>query len=454
MNPYDYADAHRETFLAELETLLRIPSVSTLSEHKGDVHRAAEWFQQHLLQIGMSRAELFETPGHPLVYAEWLGAPGVPTVLVYGHYDVQPVDDPEHQWKSDPFEPVVRNGALYARGATDDKGQTLTQIKAVQSLLANGGLPVNIKFLIEGEEESGSINLYDFIDAHHDLLRCDVAVISDTHILSKDQPSIVTGLRGMTYLEIEVRGPSHDLHSGSYGGVVHNPVQALAEILAAMHDEAGRITIPGFYDRVQVLSAEQRAELAKNPVTLERLQAETGVAEAWGEQGYDLHERIGIRPTLEINGIVGGWTGEGAKTVLPARAMAKVSCRLVPNQDAVEIEKLIMQFVAAHTPPTVTSEVRVLHRGDWGVVDTDSPYIRAAAGAYAFGFGKAPVFVREGGSIPVVASFQRAFDIPVILMGFGLPDDNLHGPNEKFDLDCFYRGIRTAIKFYETVGGM
>lgn len=454
MNPYDYADAHRETFLAELETLLRIPSVSTLSEHKGDVHRAAEWFQQHLLQIGMARAELFETPGHPLVYAEWLGAPGAPTVLVYGHYDVQPVDDPEHQWKSDPFEPVVRNGALYARGATDDKGQTLTQIKAVQSLLANGGLPVNIKFLIEGEEESGSINLYDFIDAHNDLLRCDAAVISDTHILSKDQPSIVTGLRGMTYLEIEVRGPSHDLHSGSYGGVVHNPVQALAEILAAMHDEAGRVTIPGFYDRVQVLSAEQRAELAKNPVTLERLQAETGVAEAWGEQGYDLHERIGIRPTLEINGIVGGWTGEGAKTVLPARATAKVSCRLVPNQDAVEIEKLIMQFVAAHTPPTVTSEVRVLHRGDWGVVDTDSPYIRAAAGAYAFGFGKAPVFVREGGSIPVVASFQRAFDIPVILMGFGLPDDNLHGPNEKFELDCFYRGIRTAIKFYETVGGM
>ncbi|HML22611.1 MAG TPA: dipeptidase [Aggregatilinea sp.] len=454
MNPYDYADANRETFLAELETLLRIPSVSTLSEHKGDVRRAAEWLQQHLLQIGMTRAELFETPGHPLVYAEWLGAAGAPTVLVYGHYDVQPVDDPEGQWKSSPFEPVIRDGALYARGATDDKGQTLTQVKAVQSLMANGGMPVNIKFLIEGEEESGSVNLYSFIDNHHDLLRCDVAVISDTHILGKDQPSIVTGLRGMTYLEIEVRGPSHDLHSGSYGGVVHNPVQALVEILATMHDAEGHITIPGFYDKVQVLTPEQRADLAKNPMPVERLKSETGINKAWGEPEFDLHERIGIRPTLEINGIIGGWTGEGAKTVLPARAMAKVSCRLVPNQDAVEIEKLITDFVAAHTPPTVTSEVRVLHRGDWGVVDTDSPYFRAAADAYTFGFGKAPVYMREGGSIPVVASLQRAFDIPVILMGFGLPDDNLHGPNEKFDLECFSRGIQTAIKFYETIGTM
>ncbi len=452
MNPYTYADAHRERFLDELRDLLRIPSISTLSEHKADVRRAAEWLKQHLLDIGLTRAELLETSGHPIVYGEWLGAPGAPTVLIYGHYDVQPVDDAAGLWRTDPFEPVVQDGNLYARGATDDKGQTFVQIKAIESLLANGAMPVNVKLMIEGEEESGSENLYTFIDTHHDLLRADVAVISDTSIISLDQPSIVTGLRGITYLEIEVQGPSHDLHSGLYGGAVHNPLQALAEILAALHDADGRVTVPGFYDRVEVLTPEQRADLAANRIPPERLMRETGVPGPWGEPEYELHERIGIRPTLEINGIVGGWTGEGAKTVLPARALAKVSCRLVPNQDPREIEDLIAAHVAALTPPTVTSTVRPLHHGMWAVVDPRSPYIQAAADAYEFGFGARPIYMREGGSIPVVASLQSAFDIPVVLMGFGLPDDNLHGPNEKFALACFERGIRTAIKFYETIG--
>lgn len=452
MNPYTYADAHRERFLDELRDLLRIPSISTLSEHKADVRRAAEWLKQHLLDIGLTRAELLETSGHPIVYGEWLGAPGAPTVLIYGHYDVQPVDDAAGHWRTDPFEPVVQDGNLYARGATDDKGQTFVQIKAIESLLANGAMPVNVKLMIEGEEESGSENLYTFIDTHHDLLRADVAVISDTSIISLDQPSIVTGLRGITYLEIEVQGPSHDLHSGLYGGAVHNPLQALAEILAALHDADGRVTVPGFYDRVEVLTPEQRADLAANRIPPERLMRETGVPGPWGEPEYELHERIGIRPTLEINGIVGGWTGEGAKTVLPARALAKVSCRLVPNQDPREIEDLIAAHVAALTPPTVTSTVRPLHHGMWAVVDPRSPYIQAAADAYEFGFGARPIYMREGGSIPVVASLQSAFDIPVVLMGFGLPDDNLHGPNEKFALACFERGIRTAIKFYETIG--
>ncbi len=454
MDPYDYIQAHQDEFLEELKELLRIPSVSTLSEHRDDIRRAAEWLKAHFEHIGMTRAEIFETAGHPIVYAEWLGAGDAPTVLVYGHYDVQPADDPQGQWQSDPFEPVVRDGKLYARGATDDKGQTFTQIKAVQSLLASGTMPVNIKFIVEGEEEAGSDSIYGFVEDHTDLLAADVTVVSDTHMLGLDRPSIVTGLRGIIYMEIEVHGPAHDLHSGAYGGVVHNPAQALVHILAALHDDEGRIAVPGFYDDVAALSAEQRAALAQAPYTIERLENETGVSKPWGEPGYDLHERLGIRPTLEINGLVSGWTGEGSKTVLPASALAKVSCRLVPNQDPEKTFQQVAAYVAALTPDTVTSEVRLLHKGDWAVIDTDSPYMKAAVRAYEFGFGATPVFQREGGSIPVVGTFQKALKTPVLLMGFGLPDDNLHAPNEKYDLACLSKGMKTAVKFYEELGAL
>jgi acetylornithine deacetylase/succinyl-diaminopimelate desuccinylase-like protein len=453
MNPYEFVDANRKTFIEELKELLRIPSVSTLSEHKGDVRRTAEWLKAHLESIGMGRVALYETPGNPIVYAEWMDAGDAPTVLIYGHYDVQPADDADNLWLSDPFEPEVRDGSLYARGATDDKGQTFTQIKAIQSLLANGQMPVNVKFIIEGEEESGSTNLYPFVEQHTDLLAADVVIVSDTSILGLDRPSIVVGLRGIVSLEIEVRGPSHDLHSGMYGGLVQNPAQALVQLLAAMHDEHGHVMVPGFYDSVRDVDEAERAELAKTPFTLERLQRETGVGVAWGEPEYAPHERIGIRPTLEFNGLVGGWTGEGGKTVLPARALAKVTCRLVPDQSPDEIYRKIRDYVAAITPDTVRSEVRKLHEGMWAVVDTESAYMQAAVRAYEFGFGKRPIFMREGGSIPIVGTFQQHLDAPVILMGFGLPDDGLHGPNEKYSLHCFDRGMKTAIKFYQELGG-
>lgn len=453
MNPYNFVETHYDTFLEQLKDLIRIPSISTLSEHKGDIRRAAEWLRDHLTAIGMTRVTIYETKRYPIVYAEWLGAgKDAPTALVYGHYDVQPADDPDGQWLSDPFEPEIRDGNLYARGSTDDKGQTFTQIKAVQALIEAGDMPVNIKFVIEGEEESGSDSVHSFVRENADMLACDVVLVSDTHILGLDTPSIVVGLRGMTYLEIEVWGPDHDLHSGAYGGIVHNPVQALVEILAKLHHADGRIAVPGFYDTVRALSADERAALSKMPFSLDRLKAETGVRVAWGEPGYELHERLGIRPTLEINGIVGGWTGEGAKTVLPARALAKVSCRLVPDQKPKEIEALIREYVAQITPETVRSEVRLLHDGMWAVVNTDSPYMQAAVEAYEFGFGKRPVYMREGGSIPVVGTFQSALNAPVILMGFGLPDDNLHAPNEKFTLECFTKGMKTAIKFYQVLG--
>jgi acetylornithine deacetylase/succinyl-diaminopimelate desuccinylase-like protein len=454
MNPYEFIEAHYEEFLADLQDLLRIPSISTLSEHKGDIRRAAEWLKTHLESIGMTRTGVFETTGNPIVYAEWLNAGEAPTVLVYGHYDVQPVDDAENQWLSHPFEPEIRGDNLYARGATDDKGQTLTQINAVHSLIATGQMPVNIKFIIEGEEESGSPSIYPFIEQHAALLAADVVAVSDSHILGLDRPSIITGLRGIVFTEIEVRGPAHDLHSGAYGGVVHNPAQALVTILAAMHDKQGHVAVPGFYDTVRTLSAAERAELSKNPYTLGELAQETGVSKPWGEPEYEMHERLGIRPTLEINGLVSGWIGEGGKTVLPAKALAKVSCRLVPDQNPKEIYDLIRQYVASITPDTVTSEVRKLHEGMWAVVNTDSPQMQAAVRAYEFGFGARPVFVREGGSIPVVGTFQKVLNAPVVLMGFGLPDDNLHAPNEKFTLESFRRGMRTVIKFYQELGNL
>jgi acetylornithine deacetylase/succinyl-diaminopimelate desuccinylase-like protein len=452
MNPYDFIDAHYDQFLEELKEWVRIPSISATADHREDNRRAAEWARAQLASIGLTRTEIFPTAGNPIVYGEWLGAGNAPTVLIYGHYDVQPADDDNHQWKTEPFEPVIIDGNMYGRGATDDKGQTLAQAKAIQSLLAAGQLPVNVKFIIEGEEENGSDNLYPFVESHTDLLKCDVLIVSDTSMIGLDQPSIVVSLRGIVSMEFEVRGPSHDLHSGMYGGMVQNPAQALVKILAAMHRDDGHVAVPGFYDKVRELTPAERAESAKAPFTMERFASETGAPKPWGEPNYTMQERLGVRPTFEINGLVSGWTGEGGKTVLPAKAVAKVSCRLVPDQDPQEIFELIQRYLTQITPDSVTSSVRLLHKGLWAVVDTDSPYMRAAVRAYEFGFGKRPIFMREGGSIPIMGFMQDKLGVPVVLMGFGLPDDNLHAPNEKFCLECFRRGMRTAIRFYQDIG--
>jgi acetylornithine deacetylase/succinyl-diaminopimelate desuccinylase-like protein len=454
MTPYQYAESNRERFLEELKEYLRIPSISAVPERKADVRRAAEWTADQMRRIGLSEVTIYDTPGHPIVFGSWLGAAGAPTVLLYGHYDVQPADkalDPD--WISEPFEPEVRDGKLYARGSCDDKGQVFVNLKALEALFnAHGGsLPFNIKFLVEGEEEISSINLDHFIQTHQDLLRADVAVVSDTAMLSLDQPSVVYGLRGLTYMEIEVHGPSRDLHSGQFGGAVHNPLQALCEIITTMHNPDGSIAVPGFYDRVRSLEQVERDALAKLNISDAEWQSAAGVPQPWGEPDFTIRERIGARPTLEINGIWGGWTGEGPKTVLPAKATAKVSCRLVPDQDPTEIEELIKKHVAAVTPPTVKSSVRVLSHGNGAITPIDTPAMKALIAAFERGFGKAPVFVREGGSIPVVATIQSMYGIPVLLAGYGLPDDGAHGPNEKFDLKCLYGGITTSIALFENL---
>ena len=453
MNPQQYAIERQDEFLDELIDWLKISSISTTPDYKTDVQRAADWLARHMAGLGLE-TQIFETPGNPIVFGRRLQAvPDAPTVLVYGHYDVQP-PDPLDAWQTPPFEPSVRNGSLYARGAADDKGQLFIHLKAAQSILhATGTLPVNLKFVVEGEEEIGSPNLKAFVESHRDLLAADVAVISDTHGNGLDQPTIIYALRGLVYMELEVRGPATDLHSGIFGGAVHNPAQALCEIIARLHDSDGRVAIPGFYDRVRALDHEERAEIARLPYTDEDVRRETGVPASWGEAGYTLRERVGARPTLEINGIIGGWTGQGGKTVIPAKALAKVSCRLVADQDPLEIFALIQDFVAQITPPTVTSEVRLLpgRHGHPAIVDRHAPAVEAAIAAYEEGWGARPIFAREGGSIPVVVDFQRVLGAPVILMGFGLPDDNLHAPNEKFSLEAFRRGIATAISFYQRV---
>jgi acetylornithine deacetylase/succinyl-diaminopimelate desuccinylase-like protein len=453
MSAVQYAATQHERYLEELKDYVRIPSISTLSERKADVQRAAEWTAAQMRQIGLSYVEVFPTPGHPVVFGSWLGAPGAPTVLVYGHYDVQPTD-PDHEWVTPAFEPTVRDGKLYGRGTCDDKGQVFINLKAVEALMhAHGGtLPVNVKFVIEGEEEISSTNLDAFIRSHLDLLAADVSVISDTGMHSLEQPTIVYALRGLTYMEIEVFGPHKDLHSGQFGGAVHNPAQALCEIVAALHHPDGSVAVTGFYDRVRALSAAEREALrqvtppAEQETTLRSL---THVSQSWGEADYTVNERTSARPTLEVNGLIGGFTGEGAKTVLPAKALAKVSCRLVPDQDPTEIYHLVRDHVAAITPPTVRSEVRLLHTGDSAIVAIDAPAMAALVTALEQGFGKKPAFLREGGSIPVVATFRKLLGTPVLLAGYGLPDDGAHGPNEKFDLACLHRGVHTAIVLLE-----
>ncbi len=447
----DYADSHKEQHLNELIELLSIPSISTLREHIPDIRRAAQWVADQMVAIGLEDVRIYFTKGHPVVFGQWGKAgPDAPTVLVYGHYDVQPVD-PLDEWHTDPFQPTIRDGNLYARGASDDKGQFFTHLKSVQSYLETAGrLPVNIKFMIEGEEEVGSPHLGEFIDEHLDRLSADIALVSDSHILAPDQPSILYGLRGMVYTEVVVTGPDHDLHSGTFGGAVHNPANALCGIIAALKDSDGRITIPGFYDNVR-LDDEERATLARVPFDEESFRREAGVSRLWGEAGYTTLERISARPTLDVNGIWGGFTGEGGKTIIPARASAKISMRLVPNQDPDRIFRLFSEHVQQLAPPEVHVEVRDLVGAVPVLIDRDIPEMQAAVKAYKLGFGNTPVFTREGGSIPVVGMFIEKLGIPTILMGFGLPDDRLHSPNEKFSIENFYKGIRTSIYFLDAL---
>jgi len=447
-----YYEQNRAAFLETLKALLRIPSISTLPEHKPDIRRAAEFLVEQLRDAGLGSAGLIEGPGNPLVYAEWLGAPGKPTLLLYGHYDVQPVD-PLEEWKSPPFEPDIRNDNIYARGACDDKGQTLILVKAVEGLLkTNGALPVNVKFLIEGEEEAGGEHITHYVKQKPPRLASDAAVVCDSEMFAPELPTICVGLRGIVYSELHVEGAGHDLHSGVYGGAAPNPIQAIAEILTALKDREGRIQIPGFTDRVRPPSQKEQDAWARLPFSEAEYLKEMGARELVGEPGYTVFERLWARPTLEVHGIRGGFTGEGAKTVIPARAAAKISMRLVPDQQIDEAIEQLKRAVAQVCPKGARAELKILHVGQAWLTEPDNPFIRAAAQALTEKFGQETVFTRGGGSIPIVGAFQQNLGIPSVLMGFGLPDDNLHAPNEKFHLPNFYRGIEAAARFLEIVG--
>ena len=435
----------REAFVEELKAFLRIPSVSTKTEHKGDMQKAAEWLAGEMRAVGLEQVQIMPTAGHPVVYADWLHAPGKPTVLIYGHYDVQPAE-PLDLWITGPFDPTVRNGELFARGAVDDKGQVFMHLKALQAHLATTGkLPVNIKLLIEGEEEIGSPNLDAFILAQHALLQADTVVISDTAMIAKGAPGITHGLRGLVYFQIDVEGTRSDLHSGSFGGAVINPGFALAQIISQLKDRNGRITIPGFYDDVQKLTAEERRALARLPFRERNFQKEIGAPALFGEKGFTTLERLWVRPTLEINGLYSGFIGEGAKTVLPGRAMAKVSMRLVPDQDPKKIARLFTQHVKRICPKTVRLKVtEISGRGTPWLTPTNHPAMQALARAIQQGFGKKPVYTRTGGTIPVVATLTKLLKAPILLMGIGLPDENAHAPNEKLDLGNLHHGMLSA----------
>ncbi|WP_338873746.1 dipeptidase [Spirosoma sp. SC4-14] len=443
-----YLEANKQRFLDELLELLRIPSVSADSNFKTDVRRAAEYVKEKLSAAGMDNAQLYETPGHPVVYAEKIVDPARPTVLVYGHYDVQPAD-PYDLWQSPPFEPTIRNERIYARGACDDKGQFYMHIKAIETMLATDGLPCNVKVMIEGEEEVGSDHLGTFVAENRDMLKTDVILISDTSIISNETPSLEIGLRGLSYVEVEVTGANRDLHSGVYGGAVANPINVLAKMIASLHDENGHITIPGFYDKVVDLSDAERAELAKAPFNLEEYKADLGIRDVEGEVGYSTNERTSIRPTLDANGIWGGYTGEGAKTVLPSKAFAKISMRLVPDQTPDEITELFTKHFKAIAPDSVTVKVTPHHGGLPYVTPTDSVEFEAATKAFEDAWGKKPIPTRGGGSIPIVALFEKELGVKSILMGFGLDSDALHSPNESYGLFNFYKGIETIPYFYK-----
>ena len=440
---------NRDRYIAELKEFLTIPSISNNAENRPDMERCASFLRGQLESIGMQKAALFPTQGHPIVYGEWLGAPGKPTVLFYGHYDVQPVD-PLGLWISGPFQPTIRDGELYARGAVDDKGQVWMNLKAIEAHLeAQGALPLNLKLLIEGEEEVGSSHLDAFIQSHQELLRADVALISDTPMFDRGIPSICYGLRGLAYFQLDLKGTSQDLHSGSFGGTVINPNFALAQIIHSLKDSDGRILIPGFYDDVAPMSDREKEELSRLPFDQERFRREVGAPELFGERGYGTLERIWSRPTLEVNGLCGGFTGEGAKTVIPAVAMAKISMRLVPDQDPDRIARLFERHLKTVTPRSVELTLTRMHGGKPWLAPIDHPAIRAASRALEKGFGAAPVFVREGGSIPVVDTLAETLGLSTVLMGVGLPDENAHAPNEKLDLGNFQNGIVSVAHFFD-----
>ncbi|MEI8110143.1 MAG: dipeptidase [Chitinophagia bacterium] len=443
----DYQAAHQERFLQELLELLRIPSISARSENKESMLECAELVKKRLVEAGADSASIYQTEGHPIVYGEKIIDPAKPTILVYGHYDVQPAD-PLELWKSGPFEPEIRDGKIYARGACDDKGQFYMHVKALEIMTQTGTLSANIKFLIEGEEEVGSPNLATFVKNNRDLLKADVILISDTSMLSMQTPSIDVGVRGLSYIEVEVTGPNRDLHSGVYGGAVANPVTMLAKMIASCHDENNRITIPGFYDDVLESSEEERAKMALAPFDEKEYKDDLGVQQLWGEKGYSTHERTGIRPTLEVNGIWGGYTGEGAKTVLPSKAFAKISCRLVPNQSSAVITEKIIRYFESIAPEGVTVTAMEHHGGEPYLTPIDSHAYRSAARAIETTFGKEPIPVRGGGSIPICALFEKELGLKIVFMGFGLDSDNLHSPNEKYDLFNYYKGIETIPYFH------
>lgn len=445
-NPY--IEQHKQRFLDELFDLLRIPSISADTKYRDEVKKAAEYIRVKLLDAGVDKAEICPTGGHPIVFGEKTIDPALPTVLVYGHYDVQPAD-PYDLWHTPPFEPTIRDGKIYARGSSDDKGQMYMHVKAFETMMQSGGLPCNVKFMIEGEEEVGSANLGRFIKANKEKLKADMILISDTGIISNEHPSITVGLRGLSYLEVEVTGPNRDLHSGMYGGAVENPINVLCEIIHKMKDEKGRITIPGFYDRVVELSKSEREAMAKQPFNLEKYKKDLGIDELFGEEGFSTIERTGIRPTFDVNGIWGGYTGEGAKTVLPSKAHAKVSMRLVPNQDPEEITRLFTEHFQRLAPKTVKVKVTPHHGGEPAMVSTQSVAYKAAALAVEEAWGKAPIPTREGGSIPIVALFQKELGLDSLLMGFGLDEDAIHSPNESYGIFNYIKGIETITLFYK-----
>ena len=446
-----YARDNNPRFLEELKTFLTIPSISTDPQHQADMERSARWVAQQLEDLDLLKVEILPTGGHPLVYGE-MKSPreAAKTVLIYGHYDVQPIE-PIELWTSGAFEPIERGENLYARGASDMKGQVIATIKALEAVIRTGDLPVNVKFLIEGEEEIGSPNLGDFISKHKELFKCDFALNPDTGMLGPDFPTITYALRGLAYFEVRLEGPDHDLHSGLYGGAVHNPAQALCELIAGMHDDNGRITLPGFYDKVRELDQVERTQLSRLPMDEEFYLEQTGAPMLWGEKGYTPVERVGARPTLEVNGIYSGFIGEGSKTVLPAWAMAKISTRLVPDQDSNEVLGQLTQYLEKNTPKTVKFTVKDLVSSPASISSRESVAVKAMEDAMQQVWGKAPLFRREGGSVPVVVHFQDILGIESVNCGFSLPDDNAHSPNEKLHLPTWERGIETLINFYHNL---
>ena len=444
----NYIEENKEKFLEELFDLIRIPSVSSKAENKNDMFRAAEYITDQLLKAGADTAEVYKTDGHPVVYGEKIIGKDKPTVLVYGHYDVQPAE-PLEKWDSDPFEPEIRDGKIYARGADDDKGQLFMHLKAFEFMIRTETLPCNVKFMIEGEEEVGSTNLKIFCKKYKDMLACDVILVSDTTMIAQDIPSITIGLRGLSYMEVEVTGPDRDLHSGLYGGAVANPVNILSKMIASLTDKDGKILIKGFYDDVLIATDEERKELNKRPFNIDEFKKSINVDEVAGEKGYTTIERLGIRPSLDVNGIWGGYTEEGAKTILPSKASAKISMRLVPDQKSKKIDKLFEDHFMSIAPEGVRVKVRSLHGGEGYVSPINIPAYLAASKACEDTFGKKPIPVRSGGSIPIVADFEEVLEVKSILLGFGLDSDAIHSPNENYPLFNFFKGIETIPLFYK-----